>query len=75
MHELYVHGSVSGVPQHLAIGPRETIGSLNGLVVPVRPVHPLLKDRDSKGMGDSLQYSVTILSIQISISGGRKTRG
>lgn len=64
-----VHGSVGDVLKHCVIGPRESIGFLHRLVVPVGPVHEVFKQRDGKGVGRfTMHHNVSVCPICVSIS-------
>lgn len=75
MHDVYVHRTVGGVEKCWPSLSREPIRLLHAHVIPVRPVHPLLKNCQRKDMWNcSFQNRVAILTIGIGISGQWKIR-
>lgn len=73
MVDVDVVGSMSDIVQDAVIGSCESIGPLHGHVVPVCPVHPLLKHRDGERMGYSVfQNHVSVGAIHIGKSGQAK---
>lgn len=63
-----VHGPVGDVPHDGVVLSCKLVGPLYGQVVPVCPVHEVLKQRDSEGVGYTFQHYVAVSSIQTNIS-------
>ena len=64
MQYMDIHGPMNEVLHNCAILSCESIGSFHTLVVPICPVHPILKQRDREWVWDSPAYnSVAISSI------------
>ena len=72
MEHMHIHGPVSDIPQHPVVIACPLVSTLNGQVVPVRPVHGIFKDGQRERVWDALHHDMTPTSLQIGIS---ETRG
>ena len=69
MVDVDVHGPVCDVQQHSVVLPAELVGTLDGHVIPVGPVHPVFEDGDGKGVRYLLHHRVSTGAIQFAVSG------
>ena len=70
MYNVYVHRTVGDVDKCRPSKTSEPIRPLHTLVVPVSPVHPLLKNSKSKDVwNSSFENRAAILAIGIGIPG------
>ena len=69
MVDVDVHGPVCDIQQHSMVLPAELVGTLDGHVIPVGPVHPVFEDGDGEGVRYLLHHRVSTSAIQFAVSG------